>query len=92
MCQGFEAFVFSHSLMHVCPPFLISLNPWLQIPIFVVLGLTLRMMGRAKWPGFASEGALGFPDLTQQVRCSCRGEWEGWGLLLGRVPHHASPE
>lgn len=28
-------------------------------------GMTLRQMGASHWPGFAQEGALWFPDLTQ---------------------------
>jgi hypothetical protein len=37
----------------------------LQIPAFLLVGVTLRMMGSMGWPGFRSEGALWFPDLTQ---------------------------
>jgi hypothetical protein len=37
----------------------------LQLPVFVVTGITLRMMGFAPWPGFTSQGALWFPDLSQ---------------------------
>ena len=42
----------------------------LQVPVFMLVGMTLRMMGFARWPGFWNEGALWFPDLTQ-VRHTC---------------------
>jgi hypothetical protein len=39
----------------------------LQFPVFVYTAATIRYMARANWPGFSSEGALWFPDLTQQA-------------------------
>ncbi|KAF6264498.1 hypothetical protein COO60DRAFT_128154 [Scenedesmus sp. NREL 46B-D3] len=42
-------------------------NQLLQFPIFVYTAASIRYMARASWPGFSSEGALWFPDLTQQA-------------------------
>jgi hypothetical protein len=36
----------------------------LQWPVFVYTAATVRRMALAAWPGFSSEGALWFPDLT----------------------------
>eukprot|EP00882_Tetradesmus_deserticola_P018300 GHRQ01019658.1.p4 GENE.GHRQ01019658.1~~GHRQ01019658.1.p4 ORF type:complete len:126 (-),score=40.90 GHRQ01019658.1:1113-1490(-) len=38
-----------------------------QVPVFVYTAASIRYMARADWPGFSSEGALWFPDLTQQA-------------------------
>ncbi|KAF5843145.1 hypothetical protein DUNSADRAFT_1572 [Dunaliella salina] len=42
----------------------------MAIPVFVVTGVTLRMMGGVGWPGLATEGALWFPNLTQVAMVS----------------------
>jgi hypothetical protein len=39
----------------------------LQFPVFVYTAASIRYMARANWPGFSSEGALWFPDLTLQA-------------------------
>lgn len=53
-------------------PIWILINPMVQVPVFAVTSMTLRMMGKSGWPGFKEEGALWFPDLTQ---VGCGGAW-----------------
>lgn len=36
-----------------------------QVPIFIYTAVSIRRMAQANWPGFSSEGALWFTDLTQ---------------------------
>lgn len=38
-----------------------------KFPIFLYTAASVRYMARASWPGFTSEGALWFTDLTQQA-------------------------
>eukprot|EP00967_Tisochrysis_lutea_P001817 scaffold2298_cov21-Tisochrysis_lutea.AAC.4 len=47
---------------HICVRYM---HTYMQVPVFVVTGMTLRMMGGVGWPGLRTEGALWFPDLTQ---------------------------
>ncbi|GAX78887.1 hypothetical protein CEUSTIGMA_g6326.t1 [Chlamydomonas eustigma] len=46
-------------------PIWILVNPMIQMPCFMVMGLTLRAMGVGRWPGLIHEGTLWFPDLTK---------------------------
>lgn len=37
----------------------------LQVPLFIYTAASIRRMAQTNWPGFSSEGALWFSDLTQ---------------------------
>jgi hypothetical protein len=61
-CKSTVLTCLSNIPAHAVPPALS-----LQFPIFVYTAASIRYMARASWPGFSSEGALWFPDLTQQA-------------------------
>jgi len=44
-------------------PFVASIY-W-QVPLFIYTAASIRRMAQADWPGFSTEGALWFSDLTQ---------------------------
>ena len=52
----------------------LSPPPTVQIPVFVILTMTLRLMCARGWPGLASEGCLWFQDLTQRPLILATGE------------------
>ncbi|KAF8072601.1 ALB3L3 [Scenedesmus sp. PABB004] len=56
-----------HDLRRKCAvphPAWFVVNQLLQWPVFIYLSYSVRSMAQAGWPGFASEGALWFRDLT----------------------------
>jgi hypothetical protein len=58
-----------HSASLLCNSAVHAVHPALlpQFPIFVYTAASIRYMAGTSWPGFSSEGALWFPDLTQQA-------------------------
>lgn len=52
-----------HLLTSSCPPTqTCPCHP--QVPIFIYAAASIRRMAQANWPGFSTEGALWFTDLT----------------------------
>ncbi|GMH34191.1 hypothetical protein BSKO_02025 [Bryopsis sp. KO-2023] len=48
-------------------PIWIVASPLIQIPVFISSVMAVRRMSLSDWPGFSTEGALWFTDLTQHA-------------------------